>query len=121
MALHRDITAHCARLCGLSGERADELAGQVQDSLLHALQGAQVYLGARHLQRQRKAVRAAALRGQGYSVRDIAARLGVSTAHAYRLLTPAGSAARPTTGTAAGPVQLARGASPLRGAKQGKA
>jgi hypothetical protein len=127
MALQRDIIRHGARVVGISDAQAQDLADQVQESMLQALQGTQVYMGGRHLERNRKAARAVQLRQQGYSPPDIAARLGVSVPHAYRLMaqacgstTPAGlagAAGDATAGAGAAAGTVAQGASPLRGVK----
>lgn len=81
----REAVLHSAGLAGVPAHQAEEVATRSVETLRRMLGGQRAYLAAPRPQNQRQCQRAAGLQARGLHIREVAARLGVSVDHAYRL------------------------------------
>lgn len=86
MQAHRRIAERCLQGEGIDQAAAARIADRLQVEMQRELGGVQAYIGQERRQPAQLAARAAQLRAQGLSVRDVAGRLGLSKSYAYALL-----------------------------------
>lgn len=83
---HRRIAERCLQGEGIDQAAAARIAESLQAAMQRELGGVQAYIGQARRRPAELATRAAQLRAQGLSVRDVAGRLGLSESYAYALL-----------------------------------
>jgi Mor family transcriptional regulator len=83
---HRRIAERCLQGEGIDQAAAARIADRLQAEMQRELGGVQAYIGQARRQPAELAARAAQLRDQGLSVRDVAGRLGLSESYTYWLL-----------------------------------
>lgn len=85
----REAILHSAGAAGVPAQQAEDVASRSVDTLRHMLGGQRAYLAAPRPTKRRQRQRAAELQARGLTVREVAARLSISVAHAYRLCSQA--------------------------------
>lgn len=86
LQMHRRIALLALHQAGIDQQPAARIAEQLQAGLRRELGGSTVYIAVDRVDAATTAARALALRTQGLSVGDVAARLGLSESHTYSLI-----------------------------------